>query len=252
MDAEEIFREEREHYNSVDIPDVAEIIDFKEGGFWSEVYLEFERELGDLQGKRVLDVCCGKGESSFALAKKGACVVGIDLSSKHIQHCKKISKKLGLNVHFEVMNAQYPEFKEKFDLIVGFRAIHHLPDLKTAFSNYNKLLNSGGRCIFIEPMEYNPIVNFNRKVLNPNARTKYEHPLMREDIKHFMGTFKNGQAKYYEFLSSLAFVFKLLIKNEYAFKISDLVLKSTDRIVLALFPYLKIYCWQVILIGEKI
>lgn len=42
------------------------------------------QECGDVQNKRVLDIGCGSGRISLALAEKGAEVVGIDFSSRMI------------------------------------------------------------------------------------------------------------------------------------------------------------------------
>ena len=42
------------------------------------------RILGDMRGKRVLDVGCGEGSNSLMLAKLGAQVTGIDISPRSI------------------------------------------------------------------------------------------------------------------------------------------------------------------------
>src|ERR687884_678866 len=47
------------------------------------------RLLGDLQGKRVLDVGCGLGAGSWLMAKQGAHVTGVDVSDDAVQWAQK-------------------------------------------------------------------------------------------------------------------------------------------------------------------
>ncbi|GAH44634.1 unnamed protein product, partial [marine sediment metagenome] len=192
----EVFDTEREYFNNVKIENIPKVLSFDKEGFFFEANRDFNKLLTKIEGKRVLDVCCGNGSLSFALARKGAIVTGIDLSSNFITHCKQMGKLLNLNVDFKIMNAQAPQFKEKFDAIMGYRAIHHLPNLEKAFNNYSRLLTKDGWMLFLEPLKYNPIVEFNRKILNPDARTKYEHPLTNDDVAMFNDLTKDTQIKY--------------------------------------------------------
>lgn len=54
------------------------------------------RVLGDLRGKRVLDVGCGEGTNCFTLAKRGARVTGIDISPRSIDVAGKKAEINGL------------------------------------------------------------------------------------------------------------------------------------------------------------
>lgn len=84
------------------------------------------------KGKRVLDVACGEGYGSFLMKNWGASdVVGIDLSGHAIENaCKRFSTP---GVTFLVGDAcrldrVIPE-SEKFDLIVSFETLEHVPDV---------------------------------------------------------------------------------------------------------------------------
>ena len=76
--------------------------------------------LSESGGNRVLDMACGSGRHSVALALKGADVVGFDSSTSMIQTAKELAVENGVAVRFMVadMTNLKTVLKEKFDLIV--------------------------------------------------------------------------------------------------------------------------------------
>jgi len=96
----------------------------------------FIKMLGNINGKRILDIGSGSGNAALYLAKKGGIVTSIDIAPELIKGCKFRAQKNELTVDFQVMDAQYLKFTENsFDIIIGFRTIHHL-------QNIYKFLNS--------------------------------------------------------------------------------------------------------------
>src|SRR5688572_29696292 len=57
--------------------------------------------LGLEPGQRVLDVGCGPGRHSLALARRGLDVVGVDLSPDFVAHAREAAASEGLRVAFE-------------------------------------------------------------------------------------------------------------------------------------------------------
>src|SRR3954454_7562086 len=51
------------------------------------------RLLGNLHGKRVLELGCGGGPISVAMAKQGARVLAIDSSAEQIQHARRLAER---------------------------------------------------------------------------------------------------------------------------------------------------------------
>ena len=53
----------------------------------------FFKLVGNVKGKKILDLACGEGSNTRILARKGAEVVGVDFSEKLIKFAKELEKK---------------------------------------------------------------------------------------------------------------------------------------------------------------
>jgi 2-polyprenyl-3-methyl-5-hydroxy-6-metoxy-1,4-benzoquinol methylase len=96
---------------------------------------------------RILDIGCGRGELSYALAKAGATVTGIDYSSEAISIAKStFSHDSSLNLEYicdDVLN--YP-FSSKFDRIILSDVVEHIeePALQILLMRCRELLSVDG------------------------------------------------------------------------------------------------------------
>ena len=106
--------------------------------------------LSESGGTRVLDMACGSGRHSVALALEGADVVGFDSSTSMIQAAKKLAAENGVAARFMVADMTNLEtvLKEKFDLIVclgnSLALVPSLLEVKKLLSAVHSLLNSKG------------------------------------------------------------------------------------------------------------
>jgi SAM-dependent methyltransferase len=75
--------------------------------------------LSDLRGKSLIDVCCGPGVYSVEFAKKGACVVGLDVSRRMLDKAKSIAKMANTKLTLQHSDAHFlPFLDESFDVAV--------------------------------------------------------------------------------------------------------------------------------------
>ena len=242
---ETVFKSEEKYYGK-SIIGPRQKFDLEEEQFFRLAHLKFKTLLGNVKGKKILDIGCGRGNLSFYLALNGANVIGIDLSKNFIEQCKKDAKDVDLNLDFMVMNAQIPDFeKETFDMIVGSRSLHHLPDLELFFRECKRLLKEKGFITFIEPLKKNPIVEMNRKYFAPKARTRHEHPLLMSDVLIAKTIFGNIQHHEYFLISPFARVVFKAIKNRFVFKASYEILNFIER-PLCRIRFFQDYCWQTV------
>jgi 2-polyprenyl-3-methyl-5-hydroxy-6-metoxy-1,4-benzoquinol methylase len=109
------------------------------------------------QGARVLEVGCGTGLLTDALAERGIPVVAIDVSPDLIARARTRTARRA-NVALSVQNAYAAAIRDgAFDAIVGISVLHHL-DLAAALAEFRRVLRPGGKLLFSEPNMANPII----------------------------------------------------------------------------------------------
>jgi len=144
--------------------------------------------IGDIRGKRILELGCGDGGNSVLLALKGASVVGIDISPRAIQIARKRAEMHGVSdsVEFHAMplEAYLERAEEKFDIIIGFAVLHHLlPVLDSVMSTLMKLSKPETGFVFAEPVSLSDSVRKLRLALPIKVYgTPDERPLEPRDL----------------------------------------------------------------------
>jgi len=108
-----------------------------------------------LDGKYILEIGCGTGASTIALAEQGAQLTGIDVDSLAIQDAKVRCILYGLNVEFNICNATDIEklFPQKqFDMVIFYASLEHMtyPERIASLSSAWNLLGSNGILAIIE------------------------------------------------------------------------------------------------------
>lgn len=224
-----------------------------ESAGFSAVEDRFVEMLGSVKGKKILDIGSGFGNAALNLAQKGGVVTSVDISPNLIEGCKYRAKKHGLKVDFQVMDAQDLQFEDNyFDIILGYRTIHHLQDIKTFLVGAHRCTKPDGFVLFVEPQRYNPFVEFGRRFIKnsyEDDRTPTEHPLVPSDIRLMKKIFGNIEKHEYLFLSSACQYFSMKGYTK-LFRISDRIFTSVDS-VLRYIPFLRPLYWQVLVKCHK-
>ncbi|MCX4366115.1 MAG: class I SAM-dependent methyltransferase [Bacilli bacterium] len=104
--------------------------------------------LPDLNGKRILELGCGYGDSCAYFSEKGAkYILGTDISS-HMIDIAKIKHK-STNCKFQVLAMEdISTIHDKFDIIVSSLAFHYVEDFEKLLQDIYKLLKDDGLLIF--------------------------------------------------------------------------------------------------------
>lgn len=101
----------------------------------------------DFNGKRFLEVGCGLGGFSIHIAKRGAKVIGVDISKKAIHEAKKLTKKLNVQnqVDFIVADAQSLPFKDQVrEIVVCSEVLEHVSNYEKAFGEISRVTKRSG------------------------------------------------------------------------------------------------------------
>ncbi len=113
--------------------------------------LEWLAALAPLGGKRVLDVGCGGGILSDALARRGADVLGIDLATKALKVAElhAIEAATPRVAYREIAaEALAEEMPERFDIVTCMEMLEHVPDPSAIVAACGRMLKPGGWAFF--------------------------------------------------------------------------------------------------------
>lgn len=110
----------------------------------------FLKLIGNVKGKRVLDLACGEGHNTRSLAKKGAKVVGVDFSRKLIELAKQMERKERLGIDYYVSDAaDLRKFSSGcFDVVACSMALMDIEGYEKAIREVARVLKKGGRFVF--------------------------------------------------------------------------------------------------------
>ena len=105
----------------------------------------------------MIDVGCGGGILSEAMARLGASVTGIDLSEKPLKVAQLHLLESGLAVHYELNSAEEKAKSHagEFDVVTCMELLEHVPDPASTIAACATLVKPGGR-VFFSTLNRNP------------------------------------------------------------------------------------------------
>ena len=116
-----------------------------------------EQCAGSLDGRQVVDVGCGGGILSEAMARRGAQVLGVDLAERSLKVAQLHAMEAGLqNVQYREVAAEAlaAEMPGRFDVVTCMEMIEHVPDPGAIVEACAKLVRPGG-WVFLSTLNRN-------------------------------------------------------------------------------------------------
>ena len=114
-------------------------------------------ERASLAGKKVLDVGCGGGILSEAMAFRGASVKGIDMGEAPLSVAQLHSLESGVDVQYQQITAEEIAEQEagSYDVVTCLEMLEHVPSPASVIEACTKLLKPGGH-LFLSTINRNP------------------------------------------------------------------------------------------------
>lgn len=184
--------------------DVAELAKFEAAasGWWgagkefqalhdiNPLRLDFIRQRVDLSGRAVVDVGCGGGILTEALARAGAHVTGIDLGQAALAAAEVHRQASGLPITYrqidaEALAAQRPA---GFDVVVCMELLEHVPDPSSIVQACAQLVRPAGHVFFATlnrtPLSYLLAIVMAERILRivPNGTHQYERFIAPQEL----------------------------------------------------------------------
>ena len=125
-------------------------------GFTEKFYRKGAGDIRLADGMRALDLGCGPGALSFALAEKASSqaeIIGIDISGDQLNYARSQCVRYGCNIRFENCSMDelpYPD--GYFDVVVTSMALHETPPevRRAAIVQTARTLKKGGRFVLVD------------------------------------------------------------------------------------------------------
>jgi len=111
---------------------------------------DYYKLMGNLKGKNILEIGCGGAQCGIAMVKKGAKVIGIDLSVEQLRFAKELAKKNKVNIKLyqgDIKSLKQIKSKSQ-DIVFSAWALLYVDDLLKCFKEVYRVLKKKGLFVF--------------------------------------------------------------------------------------------------------
>ena len=112
-----------------------------------------KRLIGNVGGRRILELGCGNGHAAVGLAKRGARVTAIDSDVSQLSAARELAIKEGVTVEFHQTNLAELAFMtaEQIDLAISVTSLSYVEDLNRVIRQVHRVIKVGGHLLISVP-----------------------------------------------------------------------------------------------------
>lgn len=146
------FKEKQDQYFSVEQPHLKSTVDHYTLKMAKRLALQANLNPQDT----ILEIGCGAGRFTIPLLSLGLKIHGLDLSKKLLKDLENLKQK-----NLVLLEGDLDEIgqltKVKFNKLIGFFILHHLPQLERSLKSLKKVSQKNSLISFVEPNPLNPM-----------------------------------------------------------------------------------------------
>lgn len=172
----------------------------------------------------ILELGCGSGRFTIPIIKRGYKLTCIDISSNLLD---RLRQRIPVNSRSELILGDITtldnDYEERFDRVIGFFILHHLPDLAKNLKGISRVLKEDGKAVFLEPNPFNPLY-YLQILLNKNMRWHGEKGILNIRYKKLNRLFRMAGFERFE-MTNLGFFPPFVVNTKFGFELERKVEK---------------------------
>lgn len=216
--------------------------------------------LGDISGKKIVDVGCGNGIMSVFFALQGAKVVGIDIEANALAKAKALALKWNLKdecIFLHGSAESMPIESESIDIVFSKSTIQYM-NRENVLDEYNRIISPDGILVLLENLPFNPFINIYRLRRRLFAKTPQEIRYVNSvrgyitfaEIKSLKNIFHNVTHKEYH-LFSMFTIYLIHYKQYTLIRNIHFLLTRLDNLLLDRVYFMRYIAWYTAVICQK-
>lgn len=216
--------------------------------------------VGNLEGKRVLELGCGPGSLTVMLAKKGCFVEGTDKDSEKVRETERLAEDLGVGerVNAQMMDIERLDYGDNLFDIVFSRSVLMYVDPDRVVSEVSRVLKKDGIAIFLDNLRWHPLIFLYRRLVSKNyeekacpERSRRINHLSLKDLGSISSHFRRANHGEYYLVSPLSLLWLKIFRSERLFRKSLKRWSQVDKLLLEKLPFLRRFAWMTAIICYK-
>lgn len=101
--------------------------------------------IGNVSGKKVVELGCGGANCGIALAKQGAIVTCVDISEQQIKSAKENAERENVDIQFIISDIEEIDLPEaEYDVVISMAALGYIENIEKVFMKIKKILKENG------------------------------------------------------------------------------------------------------------
>jgi SAM-dependent methyltransferase len=219
-------------------------------GTHSAMIADHEAWLGQLAGKRVLDLGCFSGNDlSVWIAERADEYVGMDLSEQAIAQLREKLEAAAPKARAEAFAGDFLQNgfpAQHFDVIYAHSVLHHFENLDCVLEEMERVLRPGGMVVAVDPLATEPLNRLVRALYRPfQSDRDWEWPFTGGTFRAFRRYFQIERVQGYRGLAMLGLPLAVVpFMEPVAHRLGRLGLRLDRRLASRPGPFLWL-CWMV-------